>query len=114
MIATSDAQGTPNVAPVYSVIAIDEENLGFAEISIQRTRDNLLKMKKASVLVLKTPTAAYQLKGVFMGFQTSGPIFDKLAKIIMDSLKLKIKSAGVIKVEEIYSAIPGEDSKKIA
>ena len=56
----------------------------------------------------------YQLKGTFVGFQTSGPVFDSFSEKVMELMKLQIKSVGIIKVDEVFEASPGKDSKKLA
>ena len=56
----------------------------------------------------------YQLKGTFVGFQSSGPIFEAFSEKIMNAMKLQIKSVGVIKVNGVFEASPGKDSKKLA
>jgi hypothetical protein len=56
----------------------------------------------------------YQLKGTFVGFQTSGPIFENFSKKVKDAMNLQIKSVGLIKIDAVYSAAPGQDSKKLA
>lgn len=114
MIATTDAQGTPNVAPVWSITAVDPETIAFAQLFIKRTKENLETNKKAAIAVFKGPTTGYQLKGTFTGFQTTGPIFESFSKNIMAAMKLQIKSVGLVKVDAVYSASPGQDSKRIA
>jgi uncharacterized protein len=114
MIATTDAQGTPNIAPVWSITAVDSETIAFAQLFIKRTKENLETTKKAAIAVFKGPTTGYQLKGTFAGFQTSGPIFETFSKNVMAAMKLQIKSVGLIKVDAVYSASPGQDSKKLA
>ena len=114
MIATTDAQGTPNIAPVWSITAVDQETIAFAQLFIKRTKENLENNKKAAIAVFKGPTTGYQLKGTFTGFQTSGPIFETFSKNVMAAMKLQIKSVGLIKIDAVYSASPGQDSKKLA
>lgn len=114
MIATTDTQGNPNIAPVWSITAVDSETIAFAELFIKRTKENLETTKKAAIAVFKGPTTGYQLKGTFAGFQTSGPIFETFSKNVMAAMKLQIKSVGLIKVDAVYSASPGQDSKKLA
>ena len=58
--------------------------------------------------------SGYQLKGTFVEFQTSGPIFDSFSENVMKLMKLQIKSVGIIKVGEVFEASPGQDSKKLA
>jgi hypothetical protein len=114
MLATVDAKGVPNVVPVWSIVAVDSETIAFAEIFIKKTKENLEKNKQVAIAVFKGPMTGYQLKGTFSGFQTSGPVFDNFAKKIMEAMKMQIKSVGIIKVTEVFSASPGQNSKKLA
>ena len=54
------------------------------------------------------------MKGTFAGFQTSGPNFDSFSEKVMELMKLQIKSVGIIKVDNVFEASPGKDSKKLA
>jgi hypothetical protein len=114
MLATIDAKGIPNVVPVSSITSVDPETIAFAEIFIKRTKENLENNKKAAIAVFKGPTTSYQVKGTFIGFQTSGPIFENFSKKVMEAMKLQVKSVGMIRVDAVYSASPGQDSKKLA
>jgi predicted pyridoxine 5'-phosphate oxidase superfamily flavin-nucleotide-binding protein len=114
MMATVDAKGTPNVVPVWSIVAVDPETIAFAELFIKRTKENLEDNKKVAIAVFKGPMTGYQLKGDFVGFQTSGSIFENFSQKIMETMKLQIKSVGLIKVYAVYSASPGQDSKRLA
>lgn len=114
MLATADTKGVPNVVPVWSIVAVDPETIAFAEIFIKRTKENLEHNKKVAIAVFKGPMLGYQLKGTFSGFQTSGPIFESFSKKIMNDMKLQTKSVGIIKVDEVFSASPGQGSKKLA
>ena len=112
MIATIDDKGIPNVVPLWFVV-VDSETIAFAEVFIKRTKENLEKNKQVALAVFKGPMTGYQLKGTFSGFQTSGPIFDDFAKKSMEAMKIKINSVGIIKVTEVFSASPGQGSKKL-
>ena len=114
MLATADAKGIPNVVPVWSIVTVDLETIAFAELFIKKTKENLEKNKQVAIAVFKGPMTGYQLKGTFSGFQTSGPIFDNFAKKIMEAMKMQIKSVGIIKVTEVFSASPGQNSQKLA
>ncbi len=114
MMATIDTNGVPNVVPVWSIIAVDPETIAFAELFIKRTKQNLEKNKQVAIAVFKGPMLGYQLKGTFSGFQTSGPIYETFSKKILSDMKLQTKSVGIIKVNAVYSASPGQDSKKLA
>ena len=112
VLATVDANGTPNVAPKGSLTAVDEETIAFAEMAESKTGANLEATKKAAITAFKMP-AGYQTKGTFQGFQTSGPLFDQFAKM-MKERKIDIKRVGTIKVEEVYSVSPADYGKKLA
>jgi predicted pyridoxine 5'-phosphate oxidase superfamily flavin-nucleotide-binding protein len=114
MLATVDQNGNPNVVPVWSVTAVDFETVAFAEIFIKNTKTNLETTKKVAIAVFKGPATGYQLKGNFVGFQTSGPIYTEFAKKVKAAMNLDIKSVGIIQINAVYSAAPGQDSKKIA
>jgi predicted pyridoxine 5'-phosphate oxidase superfamily flavin-nucleotide-binding protein len=114
MMATTDVQGTPNVVPVWSIVAVDAETIAFAELFIRQTKQNLEQNKKVAIAAFKGPMTGYQIKGTFVGFQASGPIYENFAKKIMDAMKLQIKSVGIIKVDAVFAASPGQDSKKLA
>jgi hypothetical protein len=71
--------------------------------------------KKVAALVFKmNPVNGYQVEGTFLGFQTSGALFDRFAKEIKERIKLSIKALGTIKVDEVYSIAPPQPGKKIA
>jgi hypothetical protein len=73
-----------------------------------KTKANLEATKKAAVLACKG-MKSYQAKGVFQGFQTSGNIFQRVAKQLKEAFNLDAKNVGIIKVEEVYCG-----SKKLA
>lgn len=114
MLATVDVNGVPNVVPLWSIVPIDSETIGFAEIFIKRTKENLVKTKKAAIAVFKAPMQAYQVKGTFVEFQTSGQVYENFSKKIKAEMKLDLKSVCIIKVTEVFSATPGHNSKKLA
>ncbi len=114
MLATADAKGTPNVVPVWSITPVDPETVAFAELFVKHTKQNLQENNKVAIAVFKGPTTGYQLKGTFTGFQTSGPIFEAFSKKVMEAMNMQIKSVGIIKVDDVFSASPGQDSKKLA
>ena len=104
-----------NAAPKGSLRAVSEEVIAFADIFGDKTNKNLQLNKKVSALAFKmSPVAGYQVKGTFLGFQTSGEIFDRFAKEVKEKIKLDIKAVGTIRVDEIYAVAPPEPGKKIA
>ena len=104
-----------NAVPKGSLRAVSEEVIAFADIFGDKTNKNLQLNKKVSALAFKTnPVAGYQVKGTFLGFQTSGELFDKFAKEVKEKIKLNIKAVGTIRVDEVYAVAPPEPGKKLA
>jgi len=115
VLATAGTVLEINAVPKGSLRAIDDERLAFADIFGDKTNKNLEVNKKVSALAFKmSPLTGYQIKGTFLGFQTSGELFDRFAKEIKERIKLNIKAVGTIKVDEVYAVAPPQPGKKIA
>src|SRR3989337_3407165 len=115
VLATAGTVLEINAVPKGSLRAIDDERLAFADIFGDKTNKNLEMNKKVSALAFKmNPVAGYQVKGTFLGFQTSGELFDKFAKEIKERIKLDIRAVGTIRVDEVYAVAPPHSGKKIA
>ena len=110
-IATADAEGKLNVVPVKTFSVVDAETLAFGDVFLGKTKANLEATKKVAVTAFKGSTG-YQIKGTFQGFLTSGPVFDEKKEQVKGKLKLDVKGAGIIKVEEVYSVSVGPDAGK--
>jgi predicted pyridoxine 5'-phosphate oxidase superfamily flavin-nucleotide-binding protein len=111
-IVTVNAEGIPNNAPMGTIRPIDSETIIFGDVFLVKTRENLEgKNKKVVIVIYKAPLTAYQVKGTFVGFQTSGPIYDNFSKT---GTKTRLKAVGLVKVDEVYSSTPGDNSKKLA
>jgi predicted pyridoxine 5'-phosphate oxidase superfamily flavin-nucleotide-binding protein len=110
-IATVNADGIPNNAPLTCVVAIDSETIVFMDAHLVHTRENLQGKNKKIAISIWKGGAAYQVKGTFVEYLTSGPVYDKFLEARgMKGAKIK---AGVVKVDEVYSQIPGQNSKKL-
>jgi len=104
-----------NAVPKGSLRTISEEVIAFADIFGDKTNKNLQLNKKVSALAFKTsPVTGFQIKGTFLGFETSGELFDRFAKEVKEKIKLDIKAVGTIRVDEVYAVAPPEPGKKIA
>jgi len=106
-MATVDKDGTPNVVLISSLIAADEETLVWANLMGVKTPKNLLETGKVAVnIYVPNPGVSYQVKGEFEGFTSEGFFF----KAFTERPNLKydpvfgMKSVGVIKIKEVYSA----------
>jgi len=120
IVATVDQDGMPNVTVKGSLMPPDDETLAFADLygGKSRTFTNLRETKQVSVLVFKfpfePPFLAYQVKGEFDRYLTSGPVFDQFAKVIKEVIGADITGVAIIKVESIYSQSPQDAGKKVA
>ena len=74
-----------NAVPKGSLTALNEDTVAFADIFGDKTNKNLQLNKKVSALAFKTsPVEGYQVKGTFLGYQTSGDLFDRFAKTVKE------------------------------
>jgi uncharacterized protein len=104
-----------NAAPKGSLRAVSEDVIAFADIFGDKTNKNLQLNKKVSALAFKmSPVAGYQVKGTFLGFQTSGELFDRFAREVKEKINLDIRAVGTIRVDEVYAVAPPDAGKKIA
>ncbi|MDX9745198.1 MAG: pyridoxamine 5'-phosphate oxidase family protein [Syntrophales bacterium] len=77
-IATTDANGAPNVSPKSTFSIIDDETFMFAEIMSTRTRENLLKNPKIAIYFFdKEKNEGCQVKGT-AEMLSSGELFDEM------------------------------------
>jgi predicted pyridoxine 5'-phosphate oxidase superfamily flavin-nucleotide-binding protein len=105
-LATRSVDGVPNVVPVLSLEAADEQTIIFGEMMIWKTRRNLEGDPRVAVMVLTPDLRAWTIRGQFVEFQRSGPHFDH----VMASENVRynayggIRSAGVIRVQAVTRA----------
>ncbi len=114
-MATVDEDGSPNVAPILSIMPFGEDKLIFVDLMMNKTRKNLLANGKVAASVLTKEGVSYQVKGTFEGFQTSGPFFEMFASHPM--LKYNAYSGprgvGTISVESVFTGCPPLPGKEI-
>ncbi len=84
-----------NAVPKGSLRAVSEEVIAFADIFGDKTNKNLQLNKKVSALAFKmNPVTGYQIKGTFLGFQTSGELFDQICQRSQREDKAGYKGSG--------------------
>ncbi len=111
VLATADADGTPNVSMISHVQYVDPEHVALSYQFFNKTRRNLLATKRASVAVVDPETnAQYRLALDYVETQTSGPLFEamraKLAGIASHSGMqgvFRLLGSDVFRVREIES-----------
>ncbi len=112
-LATVGEDGRPNVVYIASLRTADEETLIYADTVGVKTKKNLKPGSPVAVnVLLKEKSISYQIKGTFLGFQTSGAHFEFLNSLpeFKYNTYFGVRAAGVIRVDEVYSAsapLPG-------
>jgi predicted pyridoxine 5'-phosphate oxidase superfamily flavin-nucleotide-binding protein len=113
-LATSSKDGKPNVVPVGGIRAISDSELLIVDVLFDKTKKNLLANPQVGIAVEvlgKGMPRGYQLKGHAKVF-TNGEMFERAEKMVEDMKNrwrghadLKVKSAVLVKIEEIYSTV---------
>jgi uncharacterized protein len=112
-LASVNESGIPNVVYIGSLRAVDEETLIYADSAGVKTKKNLQPGKPVAVnVLLLEKVTSYQVVGTFVGFETSGPYFEMLNELpeFKYNTYFGVRAAGVIRVNEVYSAsspLPG-------
>ncbi len=115
IMATCDPDGTPNVAYISQVVYVDAAHVALSFQFFNKTRQNILRNPRASVLVLDPLTAHfYRLHLLYERTEDSGPVFEsmraQLAGIASHSGMAEVfelKGADIYAVEHIES-VAGE------
>lgn len=103
-IATRDENGTPNIAMISSTMPWDDEHLIFGNFLMWQTQKNLEIGSPVSVSVMTLDFKCFEVRGSFLGFETSGEKFDEMSKqdIFRYSAIGLLRSVGTITVDEIF------------
>ncbi len=120
-LATTSNDGKPNVVPVGGIRSISDSELLIVDVLFDKTKRNLLENPRVAIAVEvlgKGAPRGYQLKGRATIF-TGGKIFEEAEKIVEEMQKrrwghtdLKVKSAVLVDVEEIYSTVRQKKGEK--
>ena len=111
-LSTASPDGIPNVVPIGFARPIDEDTILIADNYMNKTRQNLEKNPRISLVTKDAIKCPYQFKGTTEIFE-SGKYFDIVTEWGQNAMtKLTPKAAVLMKVEEIYSIQPGPDAGK--
>jgi predicted pyridoxine 5'-phosphate oxidase superfamily flavin-nucleotide-binding protein len=116
-LATVGEDGRPNVAYISSLRAVDEETLVYADTVGVKTKQNLKpNAPVAANVLLREKAISYQVKGTFLGFQTSGPYYEMLNELpeFKYNTYFGVRAVGVIRVDEVYSASAPLPGRRVA
>lgn len=120
-LATVDKEKKLNMVPIGSMTALDEETIAFALcFPDSKTKKNLDATRKAAIAIFKPPFEGFQVKGTFVKWHDSGPMFDSFSALISAvgkeklGIDIKVVAVGIIKVTEAYALSLPVAGEKIA
>ncbi|MFX1535946.1 MAG: hypothetical protein ACFFDI_17160 [Promethearchaeota archaeon] len=105
-MATRDGNGVPNIAMISTLSPWekDEEQLIFGNFLMWQTKKNLENGSPVSISVMTLDFKSYEVRGRFLGFETSGEKFDVMSRKDLfrySSIGL-LRSVGTIAIDEIH------------
>lgn len=113
VIATSTADGTPNVTYLSRVSLVDDERVALSNQFFSKTSRNLAENPRASVLVLDARTyEQYRLTLVYERTDRRGPVFERLRRDVDITAALQglqdvfhLRAADIYRVVEIEHVV---------
>lgn len=100
ILATTDADGTPNVIYVTCVSVFGNDRLVVADNYFDKTRKNFLRGGKGAMLFRSKAGKAYQVKGT-LEYCTEGGVFEDMKR--WNPEKHPGHAAAALRVETVYS-----------
>jgi predicted pyridoxine 5'-phosphate oxidase superfamily flavin-nucleotide-binding protein len=100
VLTTSDEKGVPNAIYATFVKLLDDGRIVVADNYFNKTRANIHRGSKGSVLFLTKERKSYQAKGSIQ-YLTAGPIYEDMRSWV-DPKHPRI-AAAVLSVDELYS-----------
>jgi hypothetical protein len=106
--ATVDDKGVPNVVPLLSAVAADEETLIFARFMIWKTAKNIEKNRRITINSIGPGFKSWTLEGEFIEYQTRGQYieFFNNQALYRYNAYMGINQVGVIRVRGVYEPWP--------
>jgi hypothetical protein len=114
VLGTRSSNNDVHIINVGGSGAIDHETLFVGEIFMRKTSDNLKlaqKEKSKVALLVSQGFKSYEVKASVKDYQTSGPVFDKMAAVFK-SMKFDLKGLWLLHVEEVWNESPTFDAGK--
>ena len=105
-MATRDENGVPNIAMISTLSPWekDEEQLIFGNFLMWQTKENLENGSPVSISVMTLDFKSYEVRGKFLGFETSGEKFETMSgkDLFRYSAIGLLRSVGTITIDEVY------------
>lgn len=105
VLATIAPDGAVHAIQVGAMVAPQPNIIAVGAILMQHTSMNLEEMQKkgqTATVVMGKEMESYQVKVEVKGFQTEGPIFDKMAPEI-EKLGLKLRGVWLLEPIEVWN-----------
>ena len=106
-LATLSKDGIPNVVPILSLDAINEDMLTFGDYMIWKTKKNLLENSHIACAVTSmNDFKTYILKGDFQKFIKTGELVDRANKkpLFRYNAYTGVRGVGIISIKEICAS----------
>ena len=100
-LATTGADGAPNVIWVLCLRLTDEADLVVADNAMSKTRTNIDAGGSGALVFLAQPRRAYQLKGP-LTYHADGPVFEAMKHGWLDD-SYPGRGAVLMEIREIYA-----------
>ena len=112
-MATADAAGVPNVAPMLQYWWVDESTMVISDVFMKASKANAQATGKVCLAVLDEASGqSYKLKGTAC-YQTEGKMYDcAQAKLSKKNPGKKFKGVVVCQIDSVYDLSRGENAGK--
>jgi predicted pyridoxine 5'-phosphate oxidase superfamily flavin-nucleotide-binding protein len=104
------ADDIPNVVPIGFARPIDDQTILIVDNYMKKTRKNMEKNPRASLVVRDASKCPYQFKGRVEIYESGEYFEDAVDWATSVMSKLSPKAAIIFKIEEIFSVQPGPDA----
>ncbi|MFX0099034.1 MAG: pyridoxamine 5'-phosphate oxidase family protein [Candidatus Hodarchaeota archaeon] len=102
-LATLSREGIPNVAPILSLDAINENTIAFGDYMMWKSKKNLTENTRVAGFAMSMVNfKVYRFKGDFVEFLKAGEIVDRqnMKSFFRYNAYTGVRSAGVINIKE--------------
>jgi uncharacterized protein len=112
-MATASKAGIPNVAPMASILLVNDDTVWIMDNYMVKTLENLKENPVVALYFYDQDTKrCFQIKGS-TEIKTSGPDYEKFRdQVKTKGHKYPAKSLIVIKITDVFECTPGKDAGK--
>jgi len=104
IIATSSADGIPNVSYLSHVVLVDDERVGLSNQFFNTTMANLAENPKAAILLVDGARGGQcRLRAVYEKTVFDGPLFSRVSTQL-DATSAQVGMAGIMRLRGVISS----------